>query len=110
MAFFQQWKSNIVQKVLHNTVAEVPTNVLQWSVALLSPFCPVHLKPARWGLSLETVLPFHDLKPTVFFFVVPRFSRKRGNINLGLSLCPSVRPSVCPSVRLSVCRALVSVL
>ena len=36
-------------------------------------------------------------------FLSPAFRRKRGNINLGLSLCPSLCLSLCPSVRLSVC-------
>ena len=71
MAFFLQWKSNIIRKVLPNTVSEVPTNVLHVKVALVSPFLPVHPKPALCGLSLETVLAipcFEAYRLVIFFY------------------------------------------
>ena len=52
---FLHWKSNIV-----SSVAEVATNVLHCQVVLLSPFCPVHLKPAGW------LHCFHDPHTTTF--------------------------------------------
>lgn len=48
-------ESNILQKVLPMSVAEVPINVWHFYIALLSLFCPFHPKPTWWGLSLETV-------------------------------------------------------
>ena len=76
---------------------------------IVHPLQEKHSGQTAWTRTVLNYIRITRLPPwilNVFYLLSPAFRRKRGNINLGLSLCPSL----CPSVRLSVCHALVSVL